>query len=114
MGGKNSIILNKFQIIKSKYIVKEILECLEHKKILELIKYNKNIQKRLDIGINNYYQEYSKKIIIEIIPKENTYGEFINIAETDSLCHIYFNDDYETEINYNSIDKDDEVKKKKS
>ena len=40
--------------IKSKYILKRILFNLLDKKRLDIIKYNKTIQKRLDISIKNF------------------------------------------------------------
>ena len=56
--------------IKSKYILEKILDILQKSKYLNIIKYNKNIQQKLDINIKNY-QEYSQiysPIEIEIIP----------------------------------------------
>ena len=37
-------------------------------------------------------KEYSK-IVIDIIPAENIYGNFINIKNNERYYHIYFNDD---------------------
>ena len=57
-----------------------------NKKIsLEIIKYNINIQKRLNININNYkhFSELYSSIKLEIIPIQNGYGSFINIKEKD-------------------------------
>ena len=45
--------------IKSKYIMQIIFDNIQIKKFLELIKYNNNIQQKLDINIKNY-QEYSQ------------------------------------------------------
>ena len=81
--------------IKSPYIIKSILFdfMLKHKS-LKIIKYNKKIQNKIDICILDY-QEYSEilsPIEIEIIPKKNNYGKFINIEDEDKLfCHIFFN-----------------------
>ena len=60
--------------IKSKYILCEILSNLLQIRLLKLIKYNKNMQKKLDI---NYIKKY-KMIEIEIIP-DDSFGQFINI-----------------------------------
>jgi len=58
---------------------------------LEIIKYNNNIQKRLNISINDY-----KSILIEIIPVQNKYNKFINVKKEDKkYFHIYFNDNKE-------------------
>ena len=55
--------------------------------MLKLIKYNKNIQKKLNINIKKY-----RTIEIEIIPSDS-FGQFINIdKENEKYCHIYFND----------------------
>ena len=40
--------------IKSKYILQKVFDDLHKKRALEIIKYNKNIQKRMDININDY------------------------------------------------------------
>ena len=43
-----------FGNIKSDYIFKEIMEKIQEKKMLKIIKYNKSTQKRLNKDINNY------------------------------------------------------------
>ena len=70
-----------FDNIKSKYILKQIFDNLKINESLEIIKYNKKIQNRLNIKINDYIycSETYTKIEIEIIPKKNIYGKFINI-----------------------------------
>ena len=65
----NNILRN----IKSIFILKKFFDYLNKGKSLEIIKYNKNLQKRINININNY-KEYSEKyssIKIEIKPIEN-------------------------------------------
>ena len=65
------------------------------KKKLEIVKYNKRIQNRLNLNFKDYkeYSENFTPIEIEIIPARGKYGEFINIDENDKLYyHIYFND----------------------
>ena len=77
---------NKLGNIKNNFILK---------KLLETIKYNKSIQKRINININ-HYKEYSEKyssIEIEVKPMKNIYGTFISIEEKDEeYYHIYYND----------------------
>ena len=54
-----------------------------------------NLQKRLNININNYkyFSENFSSIELEIIPIQNKYEPFINIKEKDKkYFHIYFND----------------------
>ena len=81
--------------IKSDYFIQKFFDYLHKRKSLEIIKYNKNIQKRMNININDY-REYSEKyssIEIEIKPKKKRYGKFINIKEEDEqYYHIYYND----------------------
>jgi len=61
-----------------------------------MIKYNKNIMKRINIIIDNY-KEYCEKyssIKIEIKPVNNKYSKFINInSEDEKYYHIYFNNE---------------------
>ena len=66
-----------FENINCKYILILILEVLKKNKILKIIKYNKKLQNRVDLTINDYI-EYSK-IKIEIIPAPGVFGKFINI-----------------------------------
>ena len=102
---------DKFENLKRNYFLQKIFDNLKRKKSLEIIKYNKNIQNRINLRINDYkeYSEIYSSIEIEIIPLKNTYGEFININEENkSYYHIYFNNDKE-EIKRNYI-KDDNIK----
>ena len=72
--------------IKSKYVIKIIFDNLSKKKSLDIIKYNQNIQNKINIKINDYkeYSELYSSIEIEIRPIYNkTYGQFINIDEKD-------------------------------
>ena len=81
--------------IKSKYILKIIFDMLGKKESLNIIKYSKRMQKKLNYN-NNDYKEYSQTfspIEIELIPLKNEYGAFINIEENESNYHIYFNDE---------------------
>ena len=52
--------------IRSKIIMKIILDNLSQKTKLNIIRYNKKIQNRLNLGIDDYIKENSL-IIIEII-----------------------------------------------
>ena len=85
---------------------------LEKKKSLYIVKYNKNIKKRMDIGIKDY-KEYSEKyssIEIEIKPVKKNYREFINIKDENKIYyHIYFNNN-KKEIKRNYIYIGEKVK----
>ena len=74
--------------IKSKYILMQIFNHLKQKKLFSVIKYNKNIQNKLEINTKDFLD-----IEIELIPKENIYDKFIHIKYSDEYYHIYFNDD---------------------
>ena len=81
---KNCSIKN----IKSKYILKRIFVNLTENKMLNMIRYNKIIQKRLDININNYIACFN--IECEIFVIENSSGNFINIHKDKKCYQIYF------------------------
>ncbi len=66
--------------IRSRYILKNILLFLKPKKYLSLIKYNKEIQKKVDKSLKDY-KEYNQ-IELEIVPiKDNFSGDVINFYE---------------------------------
>ena len=108
----NPIIEN----IKSKYILSKIYNNMTKKQKLEIVKYNKRIQNRINLSIKDYkeYSETFTTIEIEIIPTKDKYGKFININENDKLYyHIYFNDNKEEIKNKYKIYEEDKVKKLK-
>ena len=76
--------------IKSDYFLQKLYDNMTKRKKLEIIKYNKKIQNRLNLSVNDY-KEYCE-IEIEIIPTKDKYGKFINIKTKDKLYYnIYFN-----------------------
>ena len=84
--------------IKSDYFLRKLYDNMTKKKKLEIVKYNKNVQNRLNLGFKDYkeYSETFTPIEIEIIPAKGKYGRFINIDKNDKLYyHIYFNDNKE-------------------
>ena len=91
--------------LKSKYILQIIFENIQKNSYLKLINYNKNIQNKLNISIDNYIHLYNKKFQIEIeitmaqlyIGEKNKEYKFINIIneEDEKYYHIYFNDETE-------------------
>ena len=94
MSGVNNIQKGCFLTkIKSKYILRQIVDNIRLKKLLEFIRYNKNIQNMLDKRLKDYKNEYLK-IEIEIIPKENYtgfYEHFVNVSKRQEIYfHIYF------------------------
>ena len=104
---KQIAIKDKFENIKNDYFIQIAFSYLNKKISLEILKYNKNLKKRINLNINDYkrYSEIFTPIEIEIIPENNKYGKFININEGDELFHhIYFNNEKE-EIKRYYIDK---------
>ena len=100
--------------IKSKYILSKIFDFISKKKKLEIVRYNKKIQNRMNLSVQNYkeYSETFTPIEIEIIPTKDEYGEFININKDDRLYyHIYFNDNKEEIKNKYEINKKDKITK---
>ena len=85
--GQSKLIASNNQLrnLKSHYILKIIFEYMTERKSLETIRYNKNIQKRINININHYkaYSEKYSSIELDIIPMKGEYGNFININEED-------------------------------
>ena len=100
--------------IKSDYFIQKFFDYIHKRKLLEIIKYNKNIQKRMNININHYktYSEKYSSIEIEIKPMIKEFDRFINIKKEDEdYYHIYFNDYREREIKSISLNLNDKVSK---
>ena len=92
---------NQIKNVKSHYIIQLIFEYMTERKSLETIRYNKSIQKRINININHYkaYSETKTSIELDIIPMKGKYGVFININEEDrKYFHIFFNDNKKKEL----------------
>ena len=86
---------NLLKNVKSHYFIQKFFEYIPERKSLETIRYNKCIQKRININIYHYkaYFETKTSIELDIIPMKGKYDEFINIKEEDKkYFHIYFND----------------------
>ena len=92
--------------VKSKYILKKIFDNLQKRKKLELIRYNKYFQNKLNKSLEDYKKEHCI-IEIEIIPRQNKSCKIINIPKKyDSYYHIYLNDnDNESETKIKRINK---------
>ena len=104
---------NQFIKLKSDYFIQKLFGYIQTRIFLKIIKYNINIQKRLNININNYkdFSEKFSSIELEIIPIQNKYGSFIKIEKEDKkYFHIYFNDNKE-EIKKTYLNKEDKVSK---
>ena len=99
---------NDFDNLKSDYFLRKLFDIIKENKSLNIIRYNKNLQKRLNINIDNY-KEYCQ-IEIELKLVDNKYGKFINISEEDKkYYHIYF-DNSKEEIKKYNLEKNEKVK----
>ena len=105
---------NILQNLKSDYFIQKFFDYIQKRRILKTIRYNKSIQKRININII-HYKEYSEKyssIEIEIKPMENKYGSFINIKkEEEQYYHIYYNDNKNEQIKSASLNENDKISK---
>ena len=102
-----------FKKLKNDYFLRKLFNILLKKKYLDIIKYNKNINDRLNISIKDYkeYSEIYSSIEIELKPANNKYGKFINIdKENEIYYHIYFNNEKE-EIKRNYLNDNENIKK---
>ena len=73
------------------------------------MKYNKKLQKGLNLSINDY-KEYYQTIEIELRIVDNKYDKFINIPDKDKeYYHIYFNNSDE-EIKRNYLNENEKIK----
>ena len=102
----------RYDNIKADYFLEKVFNNLKKGKALNIIKYNENIKKRININTNDY-KEYSEKystIEIEIKPVSKKYGEFVEIKKEEEIYyHIYFNNNEEV-IKRNYIKKDEDIK----
>ena len=97
--------------IKSDFFFFFLFGYISEKKYLYIVQYNKVIQKKLNLSINNY-KKFFNQIEIEVIPKENINKKsiFINRCHKKSSYHIFF-DNEKKEIKRNYILKKEKVSK---
>ena len=104
---------NRFINLKSDYFLQKLFDNIKKRITLKIIKCNLNIQKTLNININNYkdFSEKFSSIELEVIPIQNKYGPFIKIKEEDKkYFHIYFNDNKE-ETKKTELNEEDKISK---
>ena len=114
--GQSKLIASNNQLknVKSDYFIQKFFGYMSKRKSLETVRYNKSIQKRINININHYkaYSEEYSSIELDIIPMKGEYGKFINIKEEDKKYFlIYFNDNKKKEIENTSFNRNDNVSK---
>ena len=82
------------------YFIEIVFNILKPNKKLLIIKQNKRMQKKLNVNINDYIENYKEikfsQIEIEITLAENGEGDIINIFEKErEYFHIYYNNNKE-------------------
>ena len=85
---------NDFDKLKSDYFLRKLFDFLKEIKSLNIIRYNKNLQKRLNINIDNYKECSKIEIELKLVDFEYdklSNDKFINIPKKDKkYYHIYF------------------------
>jgi surface protein len=101
-----------FENLKSDYFLRKLFDILNKNKTLNIVKYNKNLQKRLYISINDYRE--CSEIEIELKLDKNKVGKykFINIPKEDKeYYHIFFdNSNEEIKRKRNYLKQNEKVK----
>ena len=101
--------------IKSRFILKKLFENIEKKKTLQITQFNKTLQDKLNIFLDDY--KNISKIIIEIFPTQKSIiskskdgNVFINFFKEESKhqYHIYFNDNKD-EVKRNYFNDKDNI-----
>ena len=96
-----------FEKVKSKFNLKTIFNHLQKRKTLEIVKYNKKAQKRINIDIGDYkdYCAAYTTIEIDIITANNKFGKIINInnKEDEKYFHINYNNEEEVKRNIEGL-----------
>ena len=102
---------NYLNMIRSVYILKQVTEYTTRNKLLPIINFNKALQEKLNIGIDDY-KDLCDKIKIELIPiNKNNTNKFIKmIKNSEQYYHIYFNDD-NNEIHRDYFNSNEQVYK---
>ena len=95
---------------KSNYILKIIFDFMKKYKLFEVLKYNKILQKRINLTINDYknYSQLLTPIEIELKLADNKYGKFINIYDKEEYYHIYL-DNSKEEIKRNFLIENENI-----
>ena len=85
--------------IRSKFILNKVIKYLSREKLLKLIKYNKQIQKKLNIDLEDYKSFNQTEIELKFDQNISYYSKigirFVNYTGNKSNYHIYFNDNKE-------------------
>ena len=108
---KSKVDLKK---IKSDFFLRKLFYIMKANRTLTIIKYNKKLQKRLNLNITDYekFAQLFSSIEIKLKLDESEYDEnnkFINISDKEKeYFHIYFDNSNE-EIERNFLKKNEKV-----
>ena len=103
----------KLENLKGVYFLQRIFDNMKKNKYLNIIKYNKKLQKRLNLSIDDYkeYSQLYSPIEIELNLVDNKFGKFINISDNDKeYYHIYF-DNLKEETKTNNLKENEKIEK---
>ena len=96
-----------FKNLKSDYFLIKLFDIMKKNKLLKIMKYNKKLQNRFNLSINDYkeYSQLYSSIEIELKFDDNEHDKYykiINIPEKEKeYFHIYFeNSNEEIKRNY--------------
>ena len=91
--GQSKLIVanNQLRKLKNDYFIQKFFEYIPERKSLEIIRYNKRIQKRIDININHYKANSGKFSFTELdkIFMKGKWCKFINFEEEVKKIFIY-------------------------
>ena len=100
--------------IRSKFILNKVIKHLSREKLLKLIKYNKQIQKKLNIDLEDYKSFNQTEIELKFDLNISYYSKigirFVNYTGNKSNYHIYFNDNKE-EAKSNYMEETENISK---
>ena len=97
-----------FQNVKSNFILKKICAFVKNIKSLNIMKYNKKLQKRLNFSINDYKKFGPIEIELKPVPKKA--GNFINISDEEKKYFKIYFDNSNEEIKKNYLEENENVK----
>ena len=103
---------NIFDDLKSDYFLQKVCDNITKKKTLEIMNYNKKLQRRVKLTFNDYkeFSQLYSSIILELNLIENKYDKFINIQEDEEdFFHICF-DNSKEEIKRDYLKQNEKVK----
>ena len=86
--------------IRSKIILKSILQNTQQKKYMQLLKYNKILQKKLNISIIDYKEYNQIEVELRVNKMRESFSRFINLNEKDKPhIHIFISNNKKKEYN---------------